>query len=133
MAELMVRTARKMTEPWVTPVARLRSEVGLRRAGNPLFEGQHSPHLVLALFSKVLADPAPDWPPRTLITGAIPYNGPGGDDLSSGLEAFLEDGPPPVVFTLGSSAVGAAGDFYRVSAEVAARLGVRAVLLVGPH
>ena len=36
-----------------------------------------------------------------------------------------------MVFTLGSSAVGAAGRFYHESAEAAARLGVRAVLLTG--
>jgi UDP:flavonoid glycosyltransferase YjiC (YdhE family) len=36
-----------------------------------------------------------------------------------------------VVFTLGTSAVGAAGRFYHESAAAAARLGVRAVLLIG--
>jgi len=45
--------------------------------------------------------------------------------------AFLAEGPAPVVFTLGSSAVGAAGDFYRESVEAVKRLGVRAVLLTG--
>ena len=44
---------------------------------------------------------------------------------------FLAAGPPPVVFTLGTSAVGAAGRFYHESAAAAARLGVRAVLLIG--
>jgi UDP:flavonoid glycosyltransferase YjiC (YdhE family) len=36
-----------------------------------------------------------------------------------------------VVFTLGSAAVLAAGDFYEVSAKAAIRLGIRAVLLIG--
>jgi UDP:flavonoid glycosyltransferase YjiC (YdhE family) len=43
----------------------------------------------------------------------------------------LGSGPPPVVFTLGTSAVGAAGSFYQESAAAVARLGVRAVLLIG--
>ena len=40
-------------------------------------------------------------------------------------------GEPPVVFTLGSAAVLAAGDFYEVSAKAALKLGIRAVLLIG--
>jgi UDP:flavonoid glycosyltransferase YjiC (YdhE family) len=51
--------------------------------------------------------------------------------MPDGLAHFLDDGPAPVVFTLGTSAVGAAGRFYHESAEAARRLGVRAVLLVG--
>jgi UDP:flavonoid glycosyltransferase YjiC (YdhE family) len=57
------------------------------------------------------------------------YNGP--DTLDEQLEAFLAAGAPPVVFTLGTSAVGAAGRFYHESAAAAGRLGVRAVLLTG--
>jgi len=62
-------------------------------------------------------------------TGFVFYNGPAA--LTPELDAFLEAGTPPVVFTLGSSAVAAAGRFYHESAEAAARLGVRAVLLTG--
>jgi UDP:flavonoid glycosyltransferase YjiC (YdhE family) len=51
--------------------------------------------------------------------------------LPPALETFLAAGPPPLVFTLGSSAVGAAGRFYHESAAAAARLGARAVLLTG--
>ncbi len=134
MADLLVRTARRMTIPWVAPVARLRAQLGLPERGNPIFEGQHSPHLALAMFSRVLADPQPDWPPSARITGSIPYDGPGrGARMSPRLEEFLGSGPPPIVFTLGSSAVGAPGEFYRASAAAVRRLGARAVLLVGPH
>jgi rhamnosyltransferase subunit B len=38
-----------------------------------------------------------------------------------------------VVFTLGSSAVGAAGSFYSESLQVVKRLRIRAVFLTGPH
>ncbi len=61
--------------------------------------------------------------------GFVFYNGP--DALDPKLEAFLAAGAPPVVFTLGTSAVGAAGRFYHESADAAARLGERAVLLTG--
>jgi UDP:flavonoid glycosyltransferase YjiC (YdhE family) len=51
--------------------------------------------------------------------------------LPSELDAFLAAGTAPIVFTLGSSAVMTPGDFYDASAEAAARLGRRAVLLAG--
>lgn len=130
----LVALARLVTRRWGEPVQELRAEVGLPRGGHPLFEGQHSPHLVLALFSPLLADPQPDWPARVRITGAIPYNGPdSARPLSPRLEAFLTAGPPPVVFTLGSSAVGAAGTFYHESVEAVRGPGTRAVLLTGEH
>jgi UDP:flavonoid glycosyltransferase YjiC (YdhE family) len=44
---------------------------------------------------------------------------------------FLDSGGQPVVFTLGSSAVWVARDFFRESIEAAKRLGRRAVLLIG--
>ena len=47
------------------------------------------------------------------------------------MENFLSEGPPPVVFTLGSAAVLSAGNFFEVSAKAAIRLGIRAVLLIG--
>jgi rhamnosyltransferase subunit B len=51
--------------------------------------------------------------------------------LSVEVSEFLNRGEPPIVFTLGSSAVGAAGSFYQVSARAAELLGRRAILLVG--
>jgi rhamnosyltransferase subunit B len=121
--------ARRETRAWTAPVAALRADLGLRRAGDPLYEGQFSPYLNLALFSRVLADPQPDWPPNTHVTGFVPYNGP--DRLPAALGEFLDRGDPPIVFTLGSSAVGAAGAFYEESAKAASQLGLRAVLLIG--
>jgi rhamnosyltransferase subunit B len=126
---LMVRGARHATREWSEPIYRLREELGLPRGGDPIFEGQFSPTLNLALFSRVMAEPQADWPAHVNETGFVFYNGP--DPLSPELEAFLASGPPPVVFTLGTSAVGAAGTFYEESAAAAAKLGVRAVLLTG--
>jgi rhamnosyltransferase subunit B len=78
--------------------------------------------------------PQADWPVNVTVTGAIPYNGPRhGSGLSPELDAFLDAGPPPIVFTLGSSVVGAAGSFYEESLEAVHRLGERAVMLVGSH
>ena len=121
----------RMTQKWAAPVHAFRVGLGLQPGGNPVMHGQHAPQLVLALFSRVLATPQPDWPPNTLVTGAVLYNGRDAEVLAPELAAFLEAGPLPIVFTLGTSAVFAAGLFYDVSARAIARLGRRAVLLVG--
>ena len=126
----VIKFAHRMTKDWFMPVHRLRADLGLAPAGHPMFEGLFSPWLTLALFSSVLGEPQPDWPPHVRTTGFVFYNGPDAA-LSPELEEFLVAGPPPVVFTLGTSAVGAAGRFYHESADAAARLGVRAVLLIG--
>jgi UDP:flavonoid glycosyltransferase YjiC (YdhE family) len=117
---------------WCEPWQQLRTELGLQRTtDSPLFEGQHSPELVLALFSKFLATKQPDWPTPAVVTGFPFYDHDGAEGLSPELIRFLDEGPPPIVFTLGSSAVLDAGQFYEHSAAVAKLLGRRAVLLVG--
>ena len=120
---------RGITREWMAPVARLRTELGLPPGSHPLFEGQFSPSGTLAMYSRVLATPQRDWPPNVVSTGCVFYNGP--DGLDARLAEFLAAGPPPVVFTLGTSAVGAAGRFYHESAAAIRQLGLRAVLLTG--
>ena len=120
-------------------VNELRAGVGLPPSkAHPLFEGQHSPALVLALFSRVLAEPQPDWPPNTRITGFPFYDrrdfagdAAAGAPVSPELRRFLDAGEPPIVFTLGSSAIWVAKDFYRESIAAAGALGRRALLLIG--
>jgi rhamnosyltransferase subunit B len=126
---MLASFARRTTYAWMTPVFELRRETGLPPGEHPLFEGQFSPTLTLALFSRVLAEPQPDWPANVCVTGFVFYNGP--EVLQPELDAFLNAGPPPVVFTLGTSAVAAAGRFYEESVDAVTRLGVRAVLLTG--
>jgi rhamnosyltransferase subunit B len=125
--------SRAATRSWVAPVVDLRRDLGLPPSGHPLFEGQFSPLGTLALFSPVIGGPQPDWPASTTVTGFVFYDGHG--DLPVELERFLGAGEPPIVFTLGSSAVGAAGSgaFFAASLEAARTLGRRAVLLVGPQ
>jgi UDP:flavonoid glycosyltransferase YjiC (YdhE family) len=122
--------AKRRSLEWVRPILDFRRELGINDASHPLFDGQHSPFLVLALFSPRTAIPQPDWPAQTSITG-FPFFDRGG--LGPEVESFLAAGPAPVVFTLGSSAVGAARDFYVHSLRAIERLGVRAILLTGSH
>jgi UDP:flavonoid glycosyltransferase YjiC (YdhE family) len=126
--------AKRATRHWPEPVRRLRTEIGLSAGKHPIHEGQFSPELVLAMFSRVLAKPQPDWPPNTRITGHVFYDGSGRDGLSPDLERFLASGPAPVVFTLGTSVVGkgpAADSFYRESLTAVRMLKLRSLFLVG--
>jgi len=132
MGRAMRRLARFVTRKWPEPVYELRRELGLPRGANPIFDAKHSPNLVLALFSRVLGVEQKDWPANTLITGFCFYDSDAGNAaLPAQLEKFLAEGEAPVVFTLGSAAVLAAGDFYEQSARAAMRMGIRAVLLIG--
>jgi rhamnosyltransferase subunit B len=110
---------------------KFRQELGLPDRGNPLFEGAHSPDLVLALFSRIFAQPQPDWPPQAQVTGFAFYDGRNELEMPGELLDFLDNGPPPIIFTLGTSAVWVARDFYRESIGAAKLLGRRAVLVIG--
>ncbi len=131
----MLTAARWETGRWAKPVFQLREKLGLPRGANPVLEGQFSPHGTLALFSPHFAQPQPDWPMNTRATGFVSYDkkGEGFGAASDGteLERFLAAGAAPVVFTLGSSAVMAAGRFFEESVKAVTKLGMRAVLLVG--
>lgn len=131
---IVMKVGRAMTKSWLAPITRFRASVGLPPGQDPVFEGQHSPQRVLALFSPLLGAPQPDWPANTLATGFPFYDqADHGQGIDPGLERFLDAGPPPAVFTLGSSAVQQAGDFYHESLAAVRRLGCRAVLLLGPN
>ncbi len=132
LRKLIGGLGRKLSQSWVTPYYDLRRELGLPPGGHPLFEGQHSPQLVLGLYSKLLGAPQPDWPANTRITGYCFHDRKEGHEtLSPGLAKFLDAGAPPLVFTLGSTAVLNAGGFYEESAAAARALKRRAVLLCG--
>lgn len=126
--------ARLATRSWAEPLHQLRREVGLPPIGNPIIDDKFSPHLVLALFSSVLAAPQIDWPPNTIQTGFTFYDGTAeGASLAPELRDFLTAGERPIVFTLGSAAVFDPGDFYRYSIQATQQLNQRAVLLMGKN
>jgi len=118
---------------WEKPLAGLRAELGLPAPrGFAQFEGQYSPALNLALFSRVLAEPQADWPQNTVLCGFARYDGaPLAASIRAGLDAFLAAGTAPIVFTLGSSVALHASDFFVVAADAAQRLGRRAILITG--
>ena len=130
----LLRMGRIQFDKLMKPVFRLRAQLGLPRGEQPLYGGQHSPTLVLALFSEVMGSKQRDWPPQTVVTGFPFYDRRdffSESETPPGLLQFLDDGPPPIVFTLGSSAFWVAEGFYRDSITAAQALGQRALLLIG--
>jgi rhamnosyltransferase subunit B len=124
----LLRLLAFLFEPQWKPFRKFEQQLGLPPAPNPMFWG-HSPRLALGLFSPLLASPQRDWPANAHATGFPFFRHDQGNSVE--LQRFLDCGEPPIVFTLGSAAVGVAGDFFEHSADAARRLGRRAVLLVG--
>ena len=122
---------------WAKPLLELRQKLGLSASANPVFDAQYSPFGSLALFSRHFARPQRDWPPNVKMCGFVFYDrrgeGFGSTGAADDLMRFLDNGPAPIVFTLGSSAVMHPGAFYRESLAAARHLGMRAVLLVGAN
>jgi UDP:flavonoid glycosyltransferase YjiC (YdhE family) len=138
--EAIMRLAKRITLSWVREIFEFRESLGLPRGAHPMFEGQHSPWGVLAMFSPLLAAPQVDWPQNTRATGFCFYDQLGEIALHPvtpqqnevrRLEEFLDSGPSPLVFTLGSAAVFTARDFYQQCLEATLALKQRAVMLVG--
>ena len=126
--------ARMTIAGWLDPYREFRRDLGLDEDHDPIFFGKNSNLLHLALFSKVLARPQPDWHRPTLQTGFCFYDR--SDDaahMPEELSEFLDAGDPPIIFTLGSAAVMDARDFFEESAKAAQMLGRRAVLLYGEY
>jgi rhamnosyltransferase subunit B len=116
---------------WFEPYKIFRRELGFADNLDPVFTDKYSKLLHLAMFSKALGKPQPDWFSPTLQTGFCFYDESGKVSLQPELDEFIHEGEPPIVFTLGSAAVMDARDFFDESAKAAKMLGRRAVLLYG--
>ena len=127
----VLNLARRLTGSWAVEWHDLRAELGLAPVkDHPLWEGQHSPGLSLGLFPRELGEPQVDWPPQARVTG-FPFYRPQHRSLDPALRRFLENGEPPLVFTLGTTAINDPGSFFEESRAAVRRLGQRAVLFVG--
>ena len=118
--------SKRYVNRWAAPIRRLQAELGQPSTRSPIFEGQHSPLSVIGLFSRHFAAPQSDWPAQAIATG-FPLSPAA--ILPPAIEQFLASGPPPIVFTLGSSAVLTPGKFFQLAQE----LRYRAILVAGPE
>src|SRR5262249_28309162 len=81
---------------------KFRATLGLAPVRGVLQEWIHSPLRVIGLFPDWFAAPQPDWPAQVRLTGFPLYDGTGAQTVPADVRAFLDSGPPPVIFTLGS-------------------------------
>ncbi|WP_010216901.1 glycosyltransferase [Sphingomonas sp. PAMC 26621] len=115
-------------------IDRVRFEHGLPAGGAAhLLDPPPTALLRLGCYSPQLGALPPDATQTTRIVGFPLFDqGSGGKDpLHPAIVAFLEAGPAPLVFTLGSFAVNGPGRFYEKASDVAKALHMRAILLVG--
>lgn len=128
---VLLRFGSRHTLRWAQPYYDFCKELGFPAGANPIFSGKHSPHLTLVLFPESFAAPQSDWPSSVVQTG-FPFLEQNADPHTrASVESFLASGKPPLIFTLGSSMVQIAGDFYNLAAQAAEQLGQRAILLTG--
>mgnify|MGYP001806415989 CR=1 FL=1 len=127
---VLLNIERRVTDAWASPLIALQQELGAH-TGDIVFEGKFSPHLVLALFPPAFGAKQRDWPAASVQTGFPFLAQTPAPETAARLRAFLEAGPAPVVFTLGTTVVHLAEDFYQVAADAALALGRRAILLMG--
>jgi rhamnosyltransferase subunit B len=121
---------KRITAGWLAPLHELARDQGVTLDGHPLFEGQHAPDLVLGLYSPVIGAPQPDFPAQAIITGFLFHDEtpPGLEASAEQARAFAARGEPPIVVTLGSSAVLIDDGVFTETVA----MGRRTIALVGP-
>lgn len=84
-------------------------------------------------YSPIVLPRPSDWPPWAKVTGYWDLPPPPGWSPPGPLVRFLEDGPPPVYFGLGSMRPARYLEAIEATAEACARLGARAVISSPPE
>jgi UDP:flavonoid glycosyltransferase YjiC (YdhE family) len=129
---LLFGLIKRSMRSWLDKYRDFRENLGLDPNDDPIFYGKFSRDLHLIMFSRALGTPQPDWPATAVQTGFCFYDGQSDTgQMPEDLNAFLDVGEPPIVFTLGSAAVMDPRDFFTESVKSAKSLKRRAVLLYG--
>jgi len=111
----------------LSPINELRHELGLDpiRHVNQMW---HSPQRVIGLFPDWFAPPQPDWPPQTVLTGFPLWDEGDVTPMPAEVDAFLQAGDGPIVFTAGS-AMRLGQKFFETAVAACEKLGRRGILL----
>ena len=126
---ILLGLARRISRRWVQPVDRFRARLGLPDAPHPFFEGQwRGAQWILGLYSSVLGTRQADHPRHFSVAGFSFYDGVG--ELSPDIRQFLDEGSPPLIFTLGTSAVHDSSRFVTVAVDALRILQERALLVL---
>ena len=115
------------TDPLIAPeVNRLRP--GKAPVKSIFMVWLHSPDRCIGLWPEWFGPMQPDWPEQTRLTGFPLFDEADSRDVDPDLDAWLDAGDPPLVFTAGSANV-TAQRFFVEAAATCKRLGRRGLLL----
>jgi UDP:flavonoid glycosyltransferase YjiC (YdhE family) len=112
----------------IEPLNQWRRELGLPPVTRVFRDWVHSPRRVIGLFPDWFGKPQPDWPVPVRLTGFPLYDDSSQTSLPASLSRFLDNGPPPLLFTPGT-ANRSASQFFSAAIDATHRLGRRALLL----
>jgi UDP:flavonoid glycosyltransferase YjiC (YdhE family) len=112
------------------PLNAIRADLGLPPVRRVFHDWIHQATVTVGLFPEWLAPRPPDWPAGLKLTGFPMYDGEQATTLSPELQAFIEAGPAPVVFTAGTANT-TSESFYAESAQACQRLNLRGILVAG--
>jgi rhamnosyltransferase subunit B len=124
-------TDRLILDPAVAPpLNAFRAAKGLPPVARVLSYPHDGEHLFVGMFPAWFAPPQPDWPRRLVLAG-FPLHDEGDGALPADVDAFLDGGTPPLVFTPGTGNRWARA-FFGAALDATVRLGARAIFLT-PH
>ncbi|MBI1388897.1 MAG: glycosyltransferase [bacterium] len=116
-------------DPYVLPALNtFRERLGLQPVYRVFKHWLHSPRQIIGFFPDWFGEPQSDWPRQLTLTGFPLYDHGTSESLNDELEAYLEAGEPPIVFTPGSANLHAAR-FFHAAAESAEMLKRRALFV----
>lgn len=110
------------------PLNSFRATLGLPPVKSVFGKWLHSPQRVIGLFPDWFSPRQSDWPAQTVLTGFPLYDESDAVGVDSNLEKFLNEGPPPIVFTPGS-AMRHGRRFFGEAVAACAQLGRRGLFL----
>jgi rhamnosyltransferase subunit B len=113
--------------PIMPTVNAVRARAGLKPV-EKLLDYWHAPRLTLGLWPEWYAAKQPDAPPQLQLTGFPMYDEADHQTLDAELEAWIDDGDPPIAFTPGS-AMKFGHRFFEVAARACEQIGRRGLLL----
>lgn len=110
-----------------------RADFGLAPVAEAFLLGSLSPALTLAACPTAFLPSPAGWPDFVQHAGFCYWDGGEGWSPAEELARFVEDGDPPVVFTLGTTLIHDPRGFYEVAARAADSAGCRALVLLGRY
>ncbi|MEP3299265.1 MAG: nucleotide disphospho-sugar-binding domain-containing protein [Pseudoruegeria sp.] len=117
-----------LNAPILPSLNKARTDLNLPPVGSFFKHIQTAADLYVPLFPEWYTKPARDWPQPMVQTDFVFYDTPDDQQISSELEAFLDGGAPPVVFTAGTGNF-QAKRLYNTVIPVLSDLNLRAVFL----